>query len=98
MAYLGLPAAVLGVEQLTWDHPSDRRLKKRMLQIAVHELGHCLGLDHHDYEDGLRCVMIGDEEVDSVEGIDGGTAGFCLGCHSKVRRKLQPHSNCSALD
>lgn len=88
MAYLGLPAAVLGVEQLTWDHPSDRRLKKRMLQIAVHELGHCLGLDHHDYEDGLRCVMIGDEEVDSVEGIDQGTASFCHHCQNQVSKKL----------
>jgi predicted Zn-dependent protease len=44
MAYLDLPDAVLGVDPLTWDHPSDRRLKKRMLQIAVHELGIVLAL------------------------------------------------------
>jgi hypothetical protein len=50
--------------------------KKRMLQIAIHELVHCLGLNHYGYEHGIRCVMIGDEEVDSVEGIDHGTAAF----------------------
>jgi predicted Zn-dependent protease len=89
MAYMGLPAAVLGIEPLTWDAPSPTKLKKRMLQIAIHELGHCLGLDHHGYDDGIDCVMIGDEEVDSVEGIDSGTREFCSGCMKAVRAKLR---------
>jgi predicted Zn-dependent protease len=89
MAYMGLPAAVLGIEPLTWDAPSPTKLKVRMLQIAIHELGHCLGLDHHGYDDGIDCVMIGDEEVDSVEGIDSGTREFCSGCMKAVRAKLR---------
>jgi predicted Zn-dependent protease len=87
MAYMGLPAAVLGIEPLTWDETSPEKLKKRMLQIAIHELGHCLGLDHHGYDDDIDCVMIGDEEVDSVEGIDSGTSKFCRECLKTVRGK-----------
>lgn len=89
MAYMGLPAAVLSIEPLTWDEPSTAKLKKRMLQIAIHELGHCLGLDHHGYHDGIDYFMIGDEEVDSVEGIDGGTREFCTECLKTVRAKFR---------
>lgn len=89
MAYMGLPAAVVGIEPLTWDEPSPATLKKRMLQIAIHELGHCLGLDHHGYEDAIDCVMIGDEELDSVEGIDGGTHRFCSECMTTIRTQLK---------
>jgi len=70
MAYLGLPSAVVGIEPLTWDEPSPAKLKKRLLPFAIHELGRCLGLEPHGCEDDIDSVMIGDEEVDSVEGID----------------------------
>lgn len=89
MAYMGLPAAVVGIEPLTLDEPSPAKLKRRMLQIAIHELGHCLGLDHHGYEDDISCVMIGDEEVDSVEGIDNGTHQFCSECMKTIQTKLK---------
>ena len=89
MAYMGLPAAVVGIEPLTWDEPSPAKPKKRMLQIAIHELGHCLGLDHHGYEDDIDCVMIGDGEVDSVAGIDNGTHQFCSECLKTIRTQLK---------
>jgi len=31
------------------------------------------GLDHHGYDDGIDCVMVGDEEIDSLETVDQGS-------------------------
>lgn len=50
-AYLGLPAATASIHPLTLDDPSEALLAERLAKIALHELGHCFGLDHHSYEE-----------------------------------------------
>ncbi len=36
---------------------------ERGVKIAVHELGHALGLDRHDNGDGIACTMNGDVDL-----------------------------------
>ncbi|MBE2205814.1 MAG: hypothetical protein IAE94_15900 [Chthoniobacterales bacterium] len=89
-AYLGLPAATASIHPLSQDNPSEHVLAERLLKIALHELGHSLGLDHHDYEEEIDCLMVGDADIDCTETIDQGNIRFCPACLSEVRRKLQP--------
>jgi predicted Zn-dependent protease len=79
-AYLGFPAAVISLYAMKQDNPSAGLLIARASNIAVHEIGHTLGLDHHGYEDGVDCVMVGDDEIDSLETLDEGTCLFCEDC------------------
>jgi predicted Zn-dependent protease len=88
-AYMGLPAAVVSLYPLSDDNPAPKRLAARLLGIAVHEIGHTQGLDHHDYDEGIDCVMIGDEELDSVERIDEGSAEFCRDCKKVIQKRIK---------
>jgi len=88
-AYMGLPAAVVSLDPLTNDDPSPKKLAARLLSIAVHEIGHTLGLDHHEYDEGIDCVMIGDEEVDCVELVDEGSVKFCSECRKVISKRLK---------
>jgi predicted Zn-dependent protease len=83
-AYVEFPAAVVSLHALSWDDPSQECLIERASHIAVHEIGHTLGLDHHAYEDEVDCVMVGDEQVDSLETVDQGTSRFCAECRKVV--------------
>ena len=85
-AYMGLPAAVMSLHQLSTDRPSPGVLAQRVLKIAVHEIGHTFGLDHHEYDDGIDCVMVGDEEMDSLDTVDESTALFCEECSGRIGR------------
>ncbi len=85
LAYLGRPAAIVSLHEMGADKPSGETLARRVLQIAVHELGHTRGLDHHAYGDRIDCVMVGDEAVDSRETIDSGSPGFCAACRRAMR-------------
>ena len=81
-------AAVMSIHPLD-DGCDDELLRERMFKIAQHELGHALDLDHHSYEDGIDCVMVGDIEHDSVETIDASDAGFCEDCAQSVEKHLR---------
>ena len=80
----------------SWDELYRRRTKAipkrlsvtRAVKIALHEIGHTFGLDHHSYEDGVDCLMIGDAEVDSVETVDSRGGRFCADCAAVVARRL----------
>lgn len=58
-------------------------LKERASKEAVHELGHCFGLNHCD-NDG--CVMAFSNEIVSV---DKKGAKFCDSCKQKIAKKLK---------
>jgi len=88
-AYLGVPAAVVSLHPLEPDQHTVEKIAERAAKIAIHELGHTFGLDHHEYEENSDCVMTGDEELDCVEGIDEGTAEFCTKCAAIVRKRLR---------
>lgn len=85
-AYQGKPAAVVSLHALSKDDPSEKLLVTRVLNIAIHEIGHTLGLDHHGYNDNVECVMIGDDEIDSIEGVDECSSTFCADCQRGVAR------------
>ncbi len=88
LAYLARPACVLSLHMLDADCPSRRRLVTRAAKIALHEIGHTFGLDHHSYEEGVDCLMIGDADVDSVETIDARGGRFCADCAAVVARRV----------
>jgi predicted Zn-dependent protease len=79
----------MSLDPLTDGNSVPEVLTRRAVQIGVHELGHGLGLDHHAYEDGVECSMVGDEELDSVEEIDAGTSTFCQSCQRIIKARLR---------
>jgi predicted Zn-dependent protease len=88
-AYLGLPAATASIHPLSLDSPPEKLLAERLAKIALHELGHTFGLDHHEYEQEIDCLMVGDADVDCTESVDSGGIRFCSACYSAIRRKLR---------
>lgn len=87
-AYLGLPAATASIHPLDLDKPDERLLAERLAKIALHELGHSFGLDHHAYDDDVDCLMVGDEAVDCTAEVDSGKLRFCEKCDRVIRRKI----------
>jgi archaemetzincin len=58
---------------------NDKLLIKRSVKEAVHEIGHCLGLDHCS---DAKCVMVFSNIVD---GVDTKGVGFCEDCMNKLQ-------------
>jgi len=87
-AYLGQPSCVVTLHQMSSDKPKPRELVRRAATIAIHEIGHNCGLDHHGYDKGIACVMTADTELDCLERLDEGTHRFCRACQLVVDRKL----------
>ncbi len=87
-AYLGMPSCVVSLHEMSSDNPAIPLLVKRAATIAIHEIGHNCGLDHHGYDEGIACVMTADTELDCLERLDLGTHKFCRICQSVVARKL----------
>lgn len=85
--YMGAPAAVMSLRPLDRDEPEFDQLVRRAASIAVHEIGHTLGLDDHDYENGGDCVMVGDVAFDSLLTVDEGTDEFCPDCQRQIARQ-----------
>ena len=87
-AYLGMPCCVVSLHQMSSDNPEPSLLVKRAATIAIHEVGHNCGLDHHGYDEGIACVMTADTELDCLERLDAGTHRFCRSCQQAVDLKL----------
>ena len=87
-AYLGMPSCVLSLHEMSSDHPGTALLVKRAAAVAIHEIGHNCGLDHHGYDEGFACVMTADTDLDCLKRLDAGTHRFCRSCQHVVDRKL----------
>ena len=87
-AYLGMPSCVVSLHQMSSDDPQTRDVVRRAAAVAIHEIGHNCGLDHHGYEDGIACVMTADTDLDCLERLDEGTHRFCRACQRVVERRL----------
>ena len=87
-AYLGMPSCVVSLHRMSSDNPATSLLVKRASTVAIHEIGHNCGLDHHGYDEGISCVMTADTELDCLERLDDGTHRFCRACQTVVARKL----------
>jgi predicted Zn-dependent protease len=90
-AYLGQPSCVITLHQMSSASPKARDLVRRAATIAIHEIGHNCGLDHHGYDEDIACVMTADTELDCLERLDEGTHRFCRTCQLVVDRKLARH-------
>jgi predicted Zn-dependent protease len=90
-AYLGMPSCVITLHEMSSDHPKPQELVRRAATIAIHEIGHNCGLDHHGYDEGIACVMTADTDLDCLERLDEGTHRFCRTCQQVVDRKLAGH-------
>jgi predicted Zn-dependent protease len=88
-AYLGQPSCVVSLHEMSSDSPSSSLLVKRAATIAIHEIGHNCGLDHHGYDEEIACVMTADTDLDCLDRLDEGTHRFCRICSNVVKRKLR---------
>lgn len=88
-AYLGMPSCVVSLHEMSSDNPATSLLVKRAATIAIHEIGHNCGLDHHGYDESIACVMTADTDLDCLERLDEGTHRFCRACQHVVDRKLK---------
>jgi archaemetzincin len=71
------------LDQRFYGRPASyERFKERAVKEAIHELGHCYGLDHCKNK---KCVMVFSNDIISVD-----TKGkfFCEGCREKLRKAL----------
>lgn len=87
LAYLGHKSAVMSLHPLLVDDPSPATRCCRLYKIAAHELGHSVGLEHHSYDEKIKCLMTGDEDVDCLEELDDEKATFCRSCRKKIKAK-----------
>lgn len=87
-AYLGMPSCVVSLHEMSSDDPATPLLVKRAATIAIHEIGHNCGLDHHGYDEGIACVMTADTDLDCLDRLDEGTHRFCRECRRVVDRRL----------
>jgi archaemetzincin len=67
------------LDQRYYGKPSDyERFSSRAIREAIHELGHCYGLDHCKG----KCVMQPSNDIMSV---DSKPRGFCGDCRERLR-------------
>jgi predicted Zn-dependent protease len=88
-AYLGLPSCVVSLHEMSSDDPPVSLLVRRAAAVAIHEIGHNCGLDHHGYDEGIACVMTADTDKDCLERLDEGTHRFCRDCRQVVEHRLR---------
>ncbi len=71
------------LDQRFYEKPSSyEKLEERAVKEAVHELGHCFGLEHCG---GKECVMT---FSDNIMLVDAKERFFCEDCREKIKREL----------
>lgn len=71
------------LDQRFYGRPASyERFKERAVKEAIHELGHCYGLDHCKSK---KCVMVFSNDIISV---DTKSKSFCEGCRERLRKAL----------
>jgi archaemetzincin len=62
----------------------ESRFRERLYKVAVHEVGHTLGLDHCPNK---GCVM--EDAKGTMRTVDEGTDVFCQSCRTRIQRHLR---------
>jgi archaemetzincin len=62
----------------------EAKLRERLRKVAIHEVGHVMGLPHCEHE---SCVMR--DAVGSIATVDGETGAFCAECDRQWRAWLK---------
>ena len=79
VAGLRRSSGVISTYRLSGHHASESLVRQRLCQVAVHELGHTLGLHHCDT---ARCIM--NDAEGGIASVDGSSGEFCRSCRSQL--------------
>ncbi len=79
-------AAVVSTQSLEWRSVAQQSVQRRVTAVALHELGHTLGLRHCAVG---GCVM-GESHGDSVVWADMGRTDYCVLCRLKAGAEVLP--------
>jgi len=84
VAGLDTRAGVISEYRLRRGHASAARVRRRVVQVAIHELGHTLGAPHCA---SPRCVM--NDAEGGIGAVDRSSGRFCDVCQARLSRRLR---------
>lgn len=79
VAGLRRSSGVVSTYRLSRHQASESLVRQRLCQVAVHELGHTLGLHHCDTP---RCIM--NDAEGGIASVDGSSGEFCRSCRREL--------------
>lgn len=78
------PASVISTFRIRFGNPSQQQMLARISKIAVHEMGHCLGLPHCTHSH--LCVM--QAAKGKIATVDRARLGLCSYCRNQLQKSL----------